>query len=166
MLHIRIGDLGWCKCAHCENEAREIDCLCCREVNTRFWSYGFPQIFTIGGVSWTLNPSIEAVNCKIKLANNTFILVNILAYNNFMWTRNGVIVDIIIWNIKTYYSLSKSHLATQICTVSYVEYFVKFLRKYIWQSAPFKKVTTLNTAQLLPWIYCASFTKFSEHSCL
>ena len=24
------------KCGHCKNEAREIDCLCCREVNAMF----------------------------------------------------------------------------------------------------------------------------------
>ena len=27
------------------------------------------------GSSWTLVPSMEAVNCKIKLANNKFIIV-------------------------------------------------------------------------------------------
>ena len=31
-LHNRIGKLDWCKCGHCKNEAREIDCLYCREV--------------------------------------------------------------------------------------------------------------------------------------
>ena len=46
------------------------------------------------GASWTLDPSMEAVNCKIKLANNKFILVNILAYNNFLWTKKGVILDV------------------------------------------------------------------------
>ena len=46
------------------------------------------------GASWTLDPSMEAVNCKIKLANNKFILVNILAYNNFLWTKKGVIIDV------------------------------------------------------------------------
>ena len=30
---IRIGNLDWCKCGHCKNEAREIDCLCYREVD-------------------------------------------------------------------------------------------------------------------------------------
>ena len=35
-LHIRIGNLNWCKCGHCKNEAREIDCLCCREVDAMF----------------------------------------------------------------------------------------------------------------------------------
>ena len=33
LLHIRIGYIDWCKCRHCKNEAREIDCLCCAEVN-------------------------------------------------------------------------------------------------------------------------------------
>ena len=33
LLHIRIGNLARCKCEHCKNEAREIDCLCCREVD-------------------------------------------------------------------------------------------------------------------------------------
>ena len=35
-LHIRIGNLNWCKCRHCKNEAREIDCLCCREAHAMF----------------------------------------------------------------------------------------------------------------------------------
>ena len=34
LLHFRIGNLDWCKCGHGKNEAREIDCLCCREVDT------------------------------------------------------------------------------------------------------------------------------------
>ena len=33
LLHIRIGNIDWCKCRHCKNEAREIDFLCCREVD-------------------------------------------------------------------------------------------------------------------------------------
>ena len=33
LLHIRIGNLDWCKCGHYKNEAREIDCLFCREAN-------------------------------------------------------------------------------------------------------------------------------------
>ena len=36
---------------------------------------------------------MKAVNCKIKLANK-FISVNILAYNNFIKTRKGVITDV------------------------------------------------------------------------
>ena len=34
-LHIRRGNLDWCKCGHCKNEARERDCLCSREVNAK-----------------------------------------------------------------------------------------------------------------------------------
>ena len=33
LLHIRIGNLGWCKFGHCKNQLREIDCLCCKEVD-------------------------------------------------------------------------------------------------------------------------------------
>ena len=33
LLHIGIENLNWCKCGHCKNEAREIDCLWFREVN-------------------------------------------------------------------------------------------------------------------------------------
>ena len=33
LLHIRIENPDCYKCGHCKNEAREIDCLCCREVN-------------------------------------------------------------------------------------------------------------------------------------
>ena len=35
LLHIRIGNISWCKyqkSGYCKNEAREIDCLCCREI--------------------------------------------------------------------------------------------------------------------------------------
>ena len=32
-LHIRIENLDWCKYRHFKNERREIDCLCCREVD-------------------------------------------------------------------------------------------------------------------------------------
>ena len=34
LLHIRIENLDWCKCGHCKTEVREIDCFCCREVDT------------------------------------------------------------------------------------------------------------------------------------
>ena len=34
ILHIRKGNLNCCKCRNCKNEAREIDYLCCREVDT------------------------------------------------------------------------------------------------------------------------------------
>ena len=27
LLHIRIRNLNWCKCGHCKNKEREIDCL-------------------------------------------------------------------------------------------------------------------------------------------
>ena len=33
LLHIRKGNLDQCKYGHCKNEAREIDCLCCRELD-------------------------------------------------------------------------------------------------------------------------------------
>ena len=36
LLHIRIGNLDWCKYGHYKNERREIDCLCCREVAAMF----------------------------------------------------------------------------------------------------------------------------------
>ena len=28
---ISLGNLDWCECGSCKNEAREIGCLCCRE---------------------------------------------------------------------------------------------------------------------------------------
>ena len=33
LLHIRIGNLKWCKCGQCKNKVREIDCLFCRKVD-------------------------------------------------------------------------------------------------------------------------------------
>ena len=35
----------------------------------------FPANIYLGGTSWTLDPSLEAINCKIKLASNKFILI-------------------------------------------------------------------------------------------
>lgn len=32
-LNIRIGSTDWCECNGCVEEKREIDCLCCREVD-------------------------------------------------------------------------------------------------------------------------------------
>ena len=40
VLHIRIGDLDWCKCGHGKNETREINCLCGRDVNVIFIASG------------------------------------------------------------------------------------------------------------------------------
>ena len=71
--------------------------------------YAFPKIFSVGGVSWTWDPSMEAVNCKMKLTNSKFILDNILGYNNFIWTKKGVIIDVEIWVIETYYHFRSSH---------------------------------------------------------
>ena len=33
LLHISLGNLDWYKRGHCKNEAIEIDCLCCSEVD-------------------------------------------------------------------------------------------------------------------------------------
>ena len=122
-----------------------------KQSNTRFrrshGHYGFPRIFNVVNASWTLNPSMKAVNCKIKLSNNKFILVTV-------WTLMSLTISyelkkeflMSIWTIETYYFLLKSYLTVQICTVSYVEY---FLKNYIWQSASFKTVISLNTLTYL-----------------
>ena len=31
--NIRVGKIEWCTCKNCRVESREIDCLCCREVD-------------------------------------------------------------------------------------------------------------------------------------
>ena len=36
LLYFRIGNLNWCKCGLYKNEAREIDCLCCRGMDGMF----------------------------------------------------------------------------------------------------------------------------------
>ena len=132
----------------------------------------FRHIFSMGGASWTLDPSREALNCKIKLAKNKFILVNILTYNNFIWTKKGVIINVEIWIIKTYYSLLKSHSAFQICTVSYVEYCISKIPKKLYlaerlvrKSVHCKYCNFLNN-KLRHGYASVNFTKFSEHSCL
>ena len=53
---------------------------------------------------------MKAVNSKIKLANNKFLLDSILAYNNFIGTKKALIIDVKIWIIETC-SLFKFHLA-------------------------------------------------------
>ena len=35
LLDTPLRNLNWCKCRHFKNKAREIDCLCCREVNAK-----------------------------------------------------------------------------------------------------------------------------------
>ena len=45
---------------------------------------------------------MEPLNCEVKLANNKFISINIPAYENFIWTKSGEIIDAEIWIIKTY----------------------------------------------------------------
>lgn len=43
----RVGHLDWCKCGHCKIETREIDCLCCKEVdalNSKFDNEQMPCI--------------------------------------------------------------------------------------------------------------------------
>ena len=84
---------------------------------------------------------METVNCKIKLANNNFILVNIFVYSSFIWMEKRIVTNVKIWIIKAYYSLQKSHLAIQIFTGSYVECLVKklYLAEHFIQ-----KVATLN----------------------
>ena len=52
LLHIRIGNLDWYKCLHCKNEAREIDCLCCRKVDAMLISS-----VKIPEREWNVSPS-------------------------------------------------------------------------------------------------------------
>ena len=74
-----------------------------------------PDFGVVGGASWTFNPSMEALNLTFLATTVSYEL------------KKGVIIDAKIWITEIYYSLLKSHLAVQICTVSYVEYFVNSL---------------------------------------
>ena len=49
---------------------------------------------------------------------------NILAYNNFIWTKKGQMIYVEIWMIETFYSLLISNLAVQTFTISYIKYSV------------------------------------------
>ena len=48
--NIRIGNVDWCKCGYCKKEVREIDCLCCRELDAisdeKFDGIAKPFVFT------------------------------------------------------------------------------------------------------------------------
>ena len=74
------------------------------------------------------------------------MLSDILANSNFISTKKVLIIDVEIWTVETYYSLLKPHLGVQIRTVTIS---TKFLRKYMWRSASFKKVATVNTVTSL-----------------
>ena len=50
--------------------------------------YAFSQIFTAGGASCNLNPSMEAVDCKIKLARKSCLSVTVS-----LELKMGVIID-------------------------------------------------------------------------
>ena len=102
----------------------------------------FPQTFTVGGASWTSDPSMEAENCKIKPASMfqlTFLPTTIsyeLKKSNYLYqnldNRN------LLFLIEIPYSRPDLH-----CSLCWI--FRKFLRNYIWRSASFIKVTALNT---------------------
>ena len=53
---------------------------------------------TVGGASWTLDPSKEAVNCKIKHTNKFVV------YNNFKLLKKGITFSVEIKVFKIYYS--------------------------------------------------------------
>ena len=89
-----------------------------KQSNTRFrrshGHYGFPRIFNVVDASWTLNPSKKAVNCKIKLANNKFILVTV-------WTLMSLTIS---YELKKEFLMSKFEQSKLI--ISYWN--------HIWQS--------------------------------
>ena len=68
---------------------------------------------------------MEVLNCMIKIANK-FSLVGLShSYLQVSYElKQAAIMDVKIWINKAYHSLLKSHLAAQICTVSYAEYFM------------------------------------------
>ena len=57
-----------------------------------------PRTPSAGGPRRTPDPSMKAVSSLLK-----FILVNILAYNNFIRFKKGVIINVEIWLIETHY---------------------------------------------------------------
>ena len=70
----------------------------------------------------------------------------------------GVIVEVKISVIETYYFLCKSHLAVHICTIIYVEY---SLERFVQKSCDYKYCNILNSKLCHGYIF-ASFTKFLE----
>ena len=38
LLHIRIGNINWCKWGYCKSEAKEIDCFCYREMDAMLFA--------------------------------------------------------------------------------------------------------------------------------
>ena len=48
----------WCECGHCKNEAREIDCLCCRKVDAMLIAAA-----KIPKSDGSISPSSFYVNC-------------------------------------------------------------------------------------------------------
>ena len=57
LVHIRKGNLIWCKCGHSKSKAGEIDCLCCREVDAMLSASAWGKHLIISflwAVAWLL----------------------------------------------------------------------------------------------------------------
>ena len=74
---IRIGNVNWCKCRCCKKEVREIDYLCCREVDAisdeKFKGIAKPFVFTwiVKKIMNTLSLSFEGKWCEITLLRSS-----------------------------------------------------------------------------------------------
>ena len=75
--NIRIGNVDWCKCGYCKKEVREIDCLCCRELDgisdEKFEGIAKPFVFT-----WIMKKTINTLSlsfgekrCEITLLRSS-----------------------------------------------------------------------------------------------
>ena len=101
---------------------------------------------------------MEAVNCKIivskiKLASNKFILINVYANSNF---------DVEIWIIETLHS---KFVLLVMLNISQIPEKLHLAERFVQKSDDSKYCNFLNSKLRREYI-SASFTKFSEHSCL
>ena len=68
--------------------------------------YASSEIFIVGSAGWTLDPSMEAVNCKKNLAEQSLFWLT-FSPTTISYELKRVIIYVEIWITKTYYSLLK-----------------------------------------------------------
>ena len=96
---------------------------------TRFRSshghYPIPRTFSVDGASSTLDPSMEAANCNLKLKKQVYFSCCLIFWStttSHRLKKNNFPCQNL--NHRNLFSLFKSHLAVRIWTVSYAAYFL------------------------------------------
>ena len=96
LLYVRKKNLDWCKCWHCINDAREIDCLCCREVDAMLivWlkSEGTKEASchpAYMGICLTISHTLDLSTCWTKWGWRVRLRFCLLFLVLIRWNKEG-----------------------------------------------------------------------------